>query len=958
MKNLFLFLVLLCGTISILPDESRAQWVQTNGPCGGYTLCLTLSPNGAGGMNLFAGTYGGGVFLSTNSGTHWTAVNNGLDDPNVWAIVSSPDGAGGTDVFAGTLNKGVYRSTNNGANWTAANSGLCNITLPQIFSFAVVLGAQGGTNLFAGTSSGIFLSTDNGNNWKSVNNGFLQPAEVFSFVVSADGNGGTNLYAGIPSGVYVSNDNGANWTDVSYGLPAGYTVSALAAIPNAAGGTSIFAGTDVGLYSSIDNGAHWNPTSLTKGVRALLACPNGTNGSKVFAGSEGGGVFLSADYGNTWTPVNTGLSTAYLSALTSWSTGAPSTTIFAASYQDGVFRTMSDGADWTPVNDGLVNDCVSSLAITPNGSTSTNLFAGTDHHGVLLSTNDGETWNQVNNGLGGTRINGIAFGTDVTGGTNLFVATDAGVFLSPNSGFNWAPKFGNAPPKYVTSISATGTNVVIGVAGEGIYYSADNGASWYPGNSGMPNNDIESLVAVNDGTRGVEFFAGTNGGWVCHSTDYGASWNAYNIGVSQTQVTCLATCGKYLFAGTQSFGVYLSSDDGQTWTYTASPQMDNGIHALAVSGQNLFAGTEQGGFWLSKDCGATWNAVNTGFPGSPWRYTRVPALIVSDANLFAGSFSSGVWRRPLSEMISTPPTVTTTAATNITSSSATLNGTVNPNGSATSAYFEWGTDNTLSTSNSTASQSIGSGTADVSVTADLTGLSPNTTYYYRVIGENSAGVQRGSILSFKTLTLTPEQVIQRIIDQIKSFVATRVLTNAQGKILELPLDLALQALQNGRNGIAIVELRAFIVEAQLYLRLHLLTSAQAQPLIDDANLAIDLIKSAGGNLAVSSSEEQGILSKAAEVEEIIVPGLRLSQNNPNPFNPSTQIQFTVPAKGHASLSVFNTLGQKVATLFEGEAEAGQIYETTFNATTLPSGLYFARFEFGGKHLVRKMLLVK
>lgn len=104
---------------------------------------------------------------------------------------------------------------------------------------------------------------------------------------------------------------------------------------------------------------------------------------------------------------------------------------------------------------------------------------------------------------------------------------------------------------------------------------------------------------------------------------------------------------------------------------------------------------------------------------------------------------------------STMPTVTTLNASSVTTTSATLNGSVNPNGSATTAWFEWGTSSTLSTYTQTPSQSIGSGTTSQPVSASLSGLIPNTTYYYRAAASNAAGTQRGSILSFTTLSITP-----------------------------------------------------------------------------------------------------------------------------------------------------------------------------------------------------------
>jgi Secretion system C-terminal sorting domain len=85
---------------------------------------------------------------------------------------------------------------------------------------------------------------------------------------------------------------------------------------------------------------------------------------------------------------------------------------------------------------------------------------------------------------------------------------------------------------------------------------------------------------------------------------------------------------------------------------------------------------------------------------------------------------------------------------------------------------------------------------------------------------------------------------------------------------------------------------------------------------------------------------------------------KLYNNYPNPFNPSTQIRFSVPKDGFTSLKVMNILGQEVATLFEGNAKSGNILEVTFNAKNLSSGIYFARLEQEGKISIQKMNLIK
>ena len=103
-----------------------------------------------------------------------------------------------------------------------------------------------------------------------------------------------------------------------------------------------------------------------------------------------------------------------------------------------------------------------------------------------------------------------------------------------------------------------------------------------------------------------------------------------------------------------------------------------------------------------------------------------------------------------------PPHVTTDPATNLAANSATLNGTVNPNGLTTSVHFESGT--TTSYGSSTATQNY-NGSTTHNVSANITGLSPNTTYHFRLVGTNSAGTRYGSDRTFTTLSATGASVV-------------------------------------------------------------------------------------------------------------------------------------------------------------------------------------------------------
>lgn len=97
------------------------------------------------------------------------------------------------------------------------------------------------------------------------------------------------------------------------------------------------------------------------------------------------------------------------------------------------------------------------------------------------------------------------------------------------------------------------------------------------------------------------------------------------------------------------------------------------------------------------------------------------------------------------------PFVTTNSATAITRTSANLNGTINPNGSSTNAWFEYGTS-AGSLTDSTGQQNIGSGVSYAPITLSISNLSNNTVYYFRPVAQNYAGITRGAINSFVTGT--------------------------------------------------------------------------------------------------------------------------------------------------------------------------------------------------------------
>ena len=78
---------------------------------------------------------------------------------------------------------------------------------------------------------------------------------------------------------------------------------------------------------------------------------------------------------------------------------------------------------------------------------------------------------------------------------------------------------------------------------------------------------------------------------------------------------------------------------------------------------------------------------------------------------------------------------------------------------------------------------------------------------------------------------------------------------------------------------------------------------------------------------------------------------------PNPFNPSTEVKFSLPHDSHVRLSAYDVKGQEVDLIFEGVQSLGQ-HSYTWNAANLPSGVYYVRLQAGDLASMQKALLIK
>ncbi len=215
--------------------DNGSTW---NGPMmSGYDVrAFLIASNGT----MYAGTWGGGVFKSTDDGANWDAINDGLS-PLGTAVQSLAEDTNG-DLYAGTFGGGVYKSTD-GSTWTMLNVG---------YPFVWAVATDSHNNIYAATyGAGVYRSTDAGATWSEFNNG-LDAAYVYSVTVDNCDN------------VFVS-----TWLGDVYKFSP--------VVPSAS--------SDVG-----DAGMAWTPMGLAQvGISSLVINP--TNG-QLFAGSTSGKIYV------------------------------------------------------------------------------------------------------------------------------------------------------------------------------------------------------------------------------------------------------------------------------------------------------------------------------------------------------------------------------------------------------------------------------------------------------------------------------------------------------------------------------------------------------------------------------------------------------------------------------------------------------------------------------------------
>ena len=785
-------------------------------------------------------------------------------------------------IYIGPANGGVWKSTDSGVNWTPLTD-----DQPSMSMGAIAIDPTNTNNVYAGTGEATYS--------------------------------GASYYG---RGLLKSTDGGANWQHITNGLPTSSYFSRLKIRPNHPNELLAALGNS-GLYRSTNYGQNWVALYGGRVDDVIFSF----TGDTAFAVGSGIGLLRSLNGGANFSAFGTGLPTGTRTHF-DLCLSDPSF-MYASIYGSGtvvVYKSTDFGASWNQLTmpssfSSQGGQAWYDLYCRVNPSNPNIAFVGTID---IWRTTDGTNFTNITNGYQGgyVHVDQHFLFFHPTDANTIMVCNDGGIWRSSNSGTSFTNLNQNLTLTQFYRIAASPFNpsrILGGTQDNGTQqtFSSLNWAAAFGGDGGEVC--FNHMVANDQNIIGES----QNGGLV-RTTNGGTNWvNATNGINTSENVAWVAPIIKHPTISSNFFvarqRVYLSTDYGGSWNaISGNVYGTSAVREMAISQSNpqIIYATSGSAVLLSTDGGSTFNNKTTGLPARTITSVNVHPTDENIALLtFSGFGTDKVYK-----------------TTNMGTSWFNINGNL-PDSPVNDGFIYTYDSQNPNTYFVATDIGVFLTQNDGANWVELPNNLPNTVILHLDYSPSNqmlrAGTHgRGVYEAFIDFTI-PVELSSFSAEVEKNSVhlnwTTATETNNHGFEIE-------RKLKNQEwITIAFVEGNGTTTERNNYSYVDDFSQMPYEGTVlyrlkqIDYNGDYEYSEQIAANLTFIPSEYY------------------VSQNFPNPFNPSTTIQYSLPVESNVSIKIYNSLGEMIVNLLSESKPAGS-YEVIWNAQEFSSGVYYYSFE--------------
>ncbi len=597
----------------------------------------------------------GGVYKTTNAGTSWTSLNNGLGITQFYGGAVYKTGA---TYYGGTQDNGHLKYSGTGALWTTAVGGdggyaAQDQTAPQV-SYEEYVYLE------------LSKTTDGGATWNNCIAGLTDAKSssscLFISPFAMNPENSAVLIAG-SNRVWVSTNSAGSWTAVSNVLSSGRFVSAVTLV-NGTTNFLAFAGTTDGKIfrcRTLNPAAGVNawdtitpPLNNSGWVRRIVVDLNDKN--KVYAcygGYNTAGqlssrhVWYSTDQGTTWSDISTQLANVPVHSL---AIDPNSSSVVYVGTETGVYTTSNLGTTWQSFSAGMPLYVPTDEVVVQHDTKA--IFAFTHGRGVFStspSSNSSPGWTIQASGVTTSLWSVKAVDQSI-----CWTAGSGGVvLLTTNGGSKWnsvgGGTIGTSDIYAVEALDANTAFVTSSPSATSIYRTTNGGTTW--GNVYSLAGGFIDGIKMLDASHGIAVGDPVGGTWtILKTSDGGASWariatEPVRAGTEAGWNNSVAVVGaSKIWFGTNSSRIYRSTDAGVTWSWSPLP-FANSLSLAFSDAQYGLAGSDSGATARTTDGGATWLPVTAGNGGPAYAISATPSdfFAVYGGSVYRSGTHGALW---------------------------------------------------------------------------------------------------------------------------------------------------------------------------------------------------------------------------------------------------------------------------------------------------------------------------